>query len=75
MGSVGTNKTAVRDIRTITDENPKLNAVIEKAFRKANLIGENADLYQVMYSYKALREISQEDLEIIYDYLAERLGF
>ena len=48
---------------------------IEKAFKKANLIGEDVDLYKVIYSYKALRELSQNEIEQIYDELAERLGF
>lgn len=74
MGSVGAGK-AVRTIRTIIDENPKINGVLDKAFDKANLIGEDADLYKVLYSYKAFREMDQSDLEIVYDYLAERLGF
>ena len=78
MGSLGTGRNTVgrqRTINDIIDENPKLNTPLEKAFDKANLIGENADLYKVLYSYKAFREMDRNDIEIVYDYLAERLGF
>lgn len=53
----------------------KKETAIEKAFRKANLIGEDVDLYAVIYSYKVLRELSENEIEEIYDYLSERLGF
>ena len=73
MGSVGASKT--RSIDTLTAENPKLSTTIEKAFNKANLQGADADLYNVLYSYKALRELPESDLDIVYEYLAKRLGF
>ena len=53
----------------------KKETAIERAFKKANLIGENADLYEVIYSFKALCELPDKEIEEIYDYLAERLGF
>lgn len=71
MGSVGTT----RNINTIFNNNPRLENTVEKAFRKANLIGEDVDLYNVMYSYKTLQKLPEQDIEIIYDYLSERLGF
>ena len=71
MGSIGTT----RNINTILNSNPRLENTVEKAFRKANLIGEDADLYKVMYSYKTLQNLPEQDIEIIYDYLSERLGF
>ena len=64
-----------RNINTLLDSNPKLEKWVDKAFDKANLIGEDADLYAVMYSYKAIRDLPNSDVELIYDYLAERLGF
>ena len=48
---------------------------IERAFDKANLIGENADLWGILYGYKALRELPEEELERIYTQLAKGLGF
>ena len=73
MGSVGT--TASRSIDTIIAENPKVNTAIERAFNKANLQGADSDLYAVLYSYKALRELPETDLDIVYEFLAKRLGF
>lgn len=52
----------------------KKETAIERAFRKANIIGEGVDLYEVIYSYKALRELSDAEIEQIYDELARRLG-
>ncbi len=53
----------------------KKETAIEKAFRKANLIGESVDLWAVIYSYKVLRNLPENEIEEIYDELAERLGF
>ena len=73
MGSIGRN---VITINTITNSSPKVATAVERAFRKANLIeGESTDLYKVIYSYKALQNLPQNQIEVIYDYLAERLGF
>lgn len=47
----------------------------DKAFRKANLIGEDCDLWKVIYSYKIFREMPEEEVEKIYDQLSEQLGF
>lgn len=52
-----------------------MEKAIQKAFDKANLIGEDVDLWEVIYSYKALRELSDEEQEKIYNELAEALGF
>jgi len=47
----------------------------QKAFDKANLIGEDVDLWKLIYSYKALRELPDEEQEKIYNELADGLGF
>ena len=74
MGSVGTiSKTT--SIRTLLGSSQKLSTAVERAFNKANLIGENVDLYDVMYSYKAIEALNDNDFDAVYDYLAERLGF
>ena len=57
------------------DNNPKLEKAVEKAFDKANLMGEDADIYKALYSYKIIRELDEEQIELLYDYLADRLGF
>ena len=51
------------------------DTAIERAFDACNLIGENVDILQVMYRYKALRELPEEEIDQIYDEIANRLGF
>ena len=53
----------------------KLEQAIEKAFDRCNLIGTNCDIYSVLYKYKAIRELPEEQVDEIYDSIAERLGF
>lgn len=53
----------------------KLETAIERAFNKANLIGSDCDIYKILYSYKAIRELTEEEIDRIYDYIVERLGF
>lgn len=53
----------------------KLEKAIERAFDRINLEGDGADIYRVLYQYKAIRELPQEDIDKIYDTLAEQLGF
>lgn len=48
---------------------------IQNAFDKANLIGENVDVYAIIYSYKTLRDLPDDEIDEIYQYLVERLGF
>lgn len=48
---------------------------IERAFDRCNLIGEEVDILQVIYQYKALRELPDEEIDQIYDDIADRLGF
>lgn len=53
----------------------KLENAIERATDKCNLIGEGCDVYKVLYGYKAIRELPQEDIDKIYDYIVKVLGF
>lgn len=53
----------------------KLEKAIERAFNRINLEGDGADIYETLYRYKAIRELPQEDIDKIYDTLAEQLGF
>lgn len=53
----------------------KLEKAIERAFDRCNLIGDECDIYSVIYSYKAIRELSDEEVDKIYDYIAKGLGF
>lgn len=48
---------------------------IERVFDRCNLIGENADILHVIYQYKALRDLPDDEIDRIYDDIADRLGF
>lgn len=48
---------------------------IERAFDRCNLIGEEVDILKVIYQYKALRELPDEEIDQIYNDIADRLGF
>ena len=53
----------------------KLEKAIERAFDRCNLIGEDCDIYAVLYSYKAIRELPESEIEKIYNNIAKGLGF
>lgn len=69
MGSVGVKQS---NPYKFLDDSPKLQKVVDKAFDKANLMNE-PDIYKALYSYKAIRELEDEKIELLYDYLSERL--
>lgn len=52
----------------------KLEKAIERAFDKCNQIGEDCDVYKVLYSYKAIVELPDNEVEKIYESIVERLG-
>ena len=52
-----------------------LSKAIEKAFDRCNLIGDDCDISCVLYKYKAIRELPDNEIDKIYDDLAYRLGF
>lgn len=47
----------------------------QKAFDRLNLIGEKGDVYAVLYSYKVFREMTESELDKVYDELVKALGF
>lgn len=53
----------------------KLEKAIERAFDRCNLIEGDIDIYKILYQYKAIRELPDEEIDKIYDEIAERLGF
>lgn len=53
----------------------KLQEAIDKAFDRCNLIGEDCDVYAVLYKYKAIRELPEDQFEEIYDKIVHDLGF
>ncbi len=48
---------------------------IERIFDRCNLIGEDVDILCIMYKYKVIRELPEEEIDRIYDEIADRLGF
>ena len=53
----------------------KLEKAIERAFDRCNLIGEDCNIYEVLYSYKAIRELPEAEIERIYENFVKGLGF
>lgn len=53
----------------------KLKKAIERAFDRCNLIGIDCNIYEVLYSYKAIRELPQEQIDELYEEFAKGLGF
>lgn len=53
----------------------KLERAIQRAFDKCNLIGEKVDIYEILYSYKAIAQLPDEEIDKIYDTIAKGLGF
>ena len=38
---------------------------IERAFDRCNLIGEEVDILEIMYQYKAIRDLPEEEIDEI----------
>ena len=56
--------------------NNKISKAIEKAYNYCNTHSDNDDcIWMSIYRYKALRELSEENKEEIYDILSIRLGY
>lgn len=47
----------------------------QRAFDRLNIIGVNADVYAILYSYKVFREMSESELDEVYNELVKGLGF
>ena len=47
----------------------------ERAFNKCNLMGDDVDVYRVLYQYKVFRDITADELDKVYDDIVFRLGF
>lgn len=52
---------------------------IEKAIQRVKdrckMIGEDVDVYKIMYQYKAIRELDTDMIDAIYDEVVNWLGF
>lgn len=47
----------------------------QRAFDRCNLEGEDCEIYNTLYQYKAIRDLPQAEIDEIYDEFAENLGF
>lgn len=47
----------------------------QRAFDRCNREGEDCQIYNILYQYKAIRELPDEMIEEIYDDIAYGLGF
>lgn len=52
-----------------------LEKAIERAIDRINLIGSGCDVYKILYQYKAIRELSDDKIEEVYDWVVHVLGF
>lgn len=52
-----------------------LEKALERCFDRCNLAGMDCDIIYFMYQYKAIRELSPEEFDRVYDQLATGLGF
>lgn len=52
----------------------KLQKAINRAFERCNLIGTECDVDAVLLQYKAIRELSEEEYEKVYDMIVDALG-
>lgn len=48
---------------------------IDRIFDLCNLEGEDCEIYNVMYRFKSVRNLPEQEFEELYDDLAFRLGF
>lgn len=53
----------------------KLETAIERAFWRVNDIGETCDVWGIIWQYKAIRQLPDEEQEKIYDDICSRAGF
>lgn len=53
----------------------KLDKAIERVIDRCNLIGESVDVYEIMFQYKAIRELESSEIDNIYDEVVKCLGF
>lgn len=45
----------------------------QRAFDRCNLAGESVDIYAILYQYKAIRDLDDDEIEKIYEEFANGL--
>ncbi len=48
---------------------------LDRAIDRINLIGDECNVYSILYQYKGIRELPEEEVDKIYDYVVKALGF
>lgn len=52
-----------------------LDKAVDRAIDRINLVGDECDVYSILYQYKAIRELPDEEVDKIYDHVVKVLGF
>lgn len=52
-----------------------LEKAVDRAIDRINLIGDGCDVYSILYQYKAIRDLPDDEIEKIYDHVVKVLGF
>ena len=71
-------KTVRPELNTKIKEGEKsmsLEKAKEKAFDRVTMLGESADIYRILYSYKAIRELPDPEVDKIYEWICKGQGF
>ena len=53
----------------------KLEKAIDRCFDRCNLEGSDCDVIKIMYQYKAIRDLPEEEFDAVYDMIVKDLGF
>lgn len=67
-----------RELKTEIKEGEKsmsLEKAKERAFDRVTMLGADADIYRILYSYKAIRELPDPEVEAIYEWICKGQGF
>lgn len=52
-----------------------LDKAIDRAIDRINLIGDECDVYGILYQNKTIRELPEDEIDKIYDHVVKVLGF
>lgn len=78
MYYIGRRKIVRRELKTEIKEGEKsmlLEKAKERAFDRVTMLGESADIYRILYSYKAIRELPDSEVDAIYVWICKGQGF
>ena len=52
-----------------------LDRAIRRCIDRCNLMEGDIDIYKIMYQYKSIRDLPEDEFEKVYDDIAAALGF